>query len=242
MTINDVLDSSLSNSQKLDIIRIMVSTPQFAEGGSTPNPDSKFTQEIRIGGKRYRVAIAESLEEKQTGLSKVKELPGDAGMLFVYDEPQEDLWFTMQDTAIDLDIIFLDEDMEVTSVHPCKAYSKKPIQDVEGNAQFVLEVNKNSGVSIGDELEGFESDEDYTDEDRKTASKSKMLVLDENGNVQMRLEGGERIFSRISTRKIIKQALKAYRDETDKDFIKLGKMVFKELDAQDNREPQYVNQ
>ena len=67
-----------------------------------------------------------------------------------------------------------------------------------------------------------------------------MLVLDEDGNVQMKLEGGERIFSRISTRKIIKQALKAYRDETDSSFIKLGKMVFKELDAQDGRDPEYV--
>ena len=67
-----------------------------------------------------------------------------------------------------------------------------------------------------------------------------MLVLDENGDVQMKLEGGERIFSRISTRKFIKAAVKAFRSDKDTDYIKVGKLVFNELNAQDNRTPEYV--
>ena len=31
-------------------------------------------------------------------------------MLFTYDEPQSGLWYTMKDTSIDLDIIFINED------------------------------------------------------------------------------------------------------------------------------------
>ena len=58
-----------------------------------------------------------------------------------------------------------------------------------------------------------------------------MLVLDENGDVQFRLEGGERIFSRISTKKFIKAAIKAYRSDKDSDYKKVGKLVFKELNA-----------
>ena len=53
-------------------------------------------------------------------------------------------------------------------------------------------------------------------------------------------EGGERIFSRISTKKFIKAAIKAYRSDKDSDYKKVGKLVFKELNAQDGREPEYV--
>jgi hypothetical protein len=67
-----------------------------------------------------------------------------------------------------------------------------------------------------------------------------MLVLDSNGDVQYKLEGGERIFSRIMTRKMIKQALTAYKLDTDEEYKKLGKLVFKELQAQDSREAEYV--
>ena len=58
-----------------------------------------------------------------------------------------------------------------------------------------------------------------------------MLVLDENGDVQFRLEGGERICSRISTKKFIKAAIKAYRSHKDSDYKNVGKLVFKELNA-----------
>jgi hypothetical protein len=67
-----------------------------------------------------------------------------------------------------------------------------------------------------------------------------MLVLDENGNVQMELEGGERIFSRKNTRVLIKFALKANKTKQDKDYKNLGKKIFKFLDVQENNNPEYV--
>lgn len=100
----------------------------------------------------------------------------------------------------------------------------------------MLEVNAGSNISIGDELD----DSGLTEDEKELVSKSKMLVLDENGDVQMKLWGGERIFSRIKTRQIVKQAIKAYRSDDEQEYIKLGKLVFKELDAQDNRPAEYV--
>lgn len=240
MNIDEILNSNLSDSQKLGIIQILRAGKNVEQQQKSEiNADTP----IVISGKKFLVAIADSEDEKVTGLSQVTKLAPNEGMIFIYDNPQEDLWFTMEDTRIDLDIIFINSNGEVTSVNTCKALSKKPVRDVADNAQFVLEVNANSGIKKGDQLEQLKTEEDdegFTSEDRDLAQKSKMLVLDKDGNVQMKLEGGERIFSRISTRKIIKQALKAYRDETDSSFIKLGKMVFKELDAQDGRDPEYV--
>ena len=47
----------------------------------------------------------------------------------------------------------------------------------------------------------------------------------------MRLQGKERIFSRISTRRMIKAALKAYKTDADVDYRRVGRIVLKELDA-----------
>ena len=92
----------------------------------------------------------------------------------------------MKDTKIPLDIIFINEELEVISVHNGIPESEEFI--TENNVTFVLEVNENSGIQKGDELE-------ISPESK--IKKDKMLVLDGNGNPQMELEGGERIFSRI---------------------------------------------
>jgi len=206
--------------------------------------------EITVGTRTYKVSVAKTDDEKYTGLSKETELPKDQGMLFVYDEPQEDLWFTMEDTSIDLDIIFIDEEGVVTSVHSIQAHDPDPIPDEEGNAQFVLEVNIGSGIRVGDELDAYDDEEDieykedggeFTDEEKETIKKSKMLVLDSNGDVQMKLQGGERIVSMIKTRQLIKAAIKAFKSDEDKDYIRVGKLIFNELDAQDGRDPEYVD-
>lgn len=253
MTINDILNSDLSDSQKIAMIRILSEEqiPSHRQGGeleeNTPTPEEVTitpTTDLVIGNKQYKVAIAKTEEEKYLGLSNVTSLNENEGMLFVYDEPQEDLWFTMEDTSIDLDIVFIDSEGNVTSVHSVKAKDPNPIEDDANNAQFVLEVNINSGIKVGDELEDYSDeepeDEDLTDEDKETLSQSKMLVLDENGNVQYKLEGGERIFSRIKTKQFIKAAIKAFRSDDDIDYRRVGRIVFKELDQQDNRDPEYV--
>lgn len=203
----------------------------YQEGGKAKKITPQET--IFVGDKEYKVAIADTDFLRQEGLSTYTSLGENEGMLFVYDSSQEDLWYTMEDTNLDLDIIFFNEDKEATSVHHCKALSKRPVVDNSGDAQFVLEVPINSGIEIGDELEY-----DFTEEEKETVSK--MLVLDSNGDVQMRLMGGERIFSRVSTRKIIKAAIQAYKSDDDLDYRKVGKIVFKELNNQDNRPQQFV--
>jgi uncharacterized membrane protein (UPF0127 family) len=71
---------------------------------------------IKVNNKEYEVEIARTEEEKEQGLSNIEYLPDDEGMLFIYDEPQE-VGFWMKDTLIPLDIIFIDDEEEVISVH-----------------------------------------------------------------------------------------------------------------------------
>ena len=184
---------------------------------------------IEIGDKTYNVKVAKTEEERAKGLSGITELPEDEGMLFYMDKPQK-CSFWMKDTLIPLDIVFIDEDEEVISVHQGVPEDTTPI--TEDNVLYVLEVNANSGIKEGDELE-------FEDES------SPMLVLAPDGSTQMELEGGERIFSRKSTKVMIKKAKKAKALEGDSQKFEsawkaLGKYLFKEIRAQDSRDPEYV--
>lgn len=205
---------------------------KYKEGGSTPEPD----EEITIGDKKYQVSIADTEKERRIGLSKCTDLPKDEGMLFVFDEPVNQ-YFTMKETSIDLDIIFIDEEGVVISVNSVKARTEDPVV-CEHKYKYVLEVNIDSGIEVGDELD--QEDLDFTDEEKEQVKKSKMLVLNSEGDVQMKLVGGERIVSMIKTRQLIKAALKAYKTDSDIDYRRVGRIVMKEFDQQDQRDPQYV--
>lgn len=180
---------------------------------------------IRIGNKEYNVKEVTTPEDKAKGLQGVESLPEDEGMLFIFDPP-EDVKFWMKDTLIPLDIIFINEDQEVVKVHQGIPNDETLIE--VSNVAYVLEVNANSGIKIGDELE--------LEEDAPT-----MKVLAQDGSEQYSLWGEERIFSRKNTKVLVKKAKKADETKLDKDYKALGKYMFKCIKIQDNREPEYVD-
>lgn len=180
---------------------------------------------ITLGNKQFKVKEAKTAEEKQKGLQGVKELPQDEGMIFYWDEPDlVEMW--MRNTPIPLDIIYVNEDQEVIDVKQGKP-NDDTLLGVE-NTMYVVELNAGSGVKIGDDLE-FEGDDKFV-----------MKVLAPDGSVQAFLEGGERIFSRKSTKVIIRKAKKALDSQNDKDFKALGRYIFKEINKQNNRPPEFV--
>jgi hypothetical protein len=134
----------------------------------------------------------------------------------------------MKNTEIPLDIIFLNDDLEVVSIQKGVPNSEDFITAI---ATYVLEVNQDSSIKEGDTLE-FTS--------KKTKSDSKMLVLNSDGDTQMILEGGERIFSRPHTKTLIKFAKKAAALDTPTAYAALGKRLFKFLEIQENTEPEFV--
>ena len=189
---------------------------------------SKNIGTIKLGGQEYDIFIAKSEEQKKQGLQHFKSLPKDEGMLFVINEsnPVETL-FHMHNVAFPLDMIFMDDEFKVLDVKRGNPEDDK----IEGVASYVLEVNADSGIKVGDEADiEDEEDEEYV-----------MKVLSPDGTVQMHLEGGERIVSRRETVVLIKKALKAASSKEDKDYKALGKYIFKVLKGQDTRKPEYVD-
>lgn len=183
---------------------------------------------IKLGNKSFNVKEAITKEEKSKGLQNVENLDKDSGMIFIYEEPQ-DVSFWMKNTKIPLDIVFIDDNYEVKAVQKGVPLSEDPI--ICKDVLLVVEVNTNSGISVGDELD-MEEDND--------SSLPKMKILAPDGSTQMELDGGERIVSRRETKILIKKAKKAYNSKRDNDYKSLGKYIFKVFKKQDNRDPEYV--
>lgn len=185
---------------------------------------------IKIGNREYKVREAKTEKEKIEGLQGVEKLPKDEGMLFYFD-PNEEVSMWMKDTKIPLDIIFINEEQEVTKVHQGKPEDETLITSPE--TAYVLEVNQGSEIKVGDEL------------DIDDNSDPVMKVLAPDGSTQMELWGGERIVSRRETRILIKKAKAAENAKGTPQFENkcrsLGKYIFKVIKGQDTRPAEYVN-
>lgn len=183
---------------------------------------------ISIGDKQYKVSLAITEEEHEKGLQNIEELPKNEGMLFIFNNPDE-VSFWMKDTKIPLDVVFINEDLIVESIHKGVPESEEFM--TEKDIMYVLEVNADSGLQKGDELD-FDSE--------FKINSSKMYILDSSGKPQAVLEGGERIFSRNNTKTLIKFAKKAKLMNTDRDYKALGSRIFKFIKIQDSNDSEFV--
>lgn len=185
---------------------------------------------ITIGNKSYQVSLAETEEEQMKGLQGVHTLPEDEGILFVFEE-SGDVGFWMKDTLIPLDIIYINDDDEVIAVEQGVPGDETILE--HSDVKYVLEVNKDSGIKIGDEL-------DIEDEENSESEIIGMYVIGPKGEIQMEVDGKERIFSIEHTKTIIRLSKKAYKSKLDSDYIKLGKKIFKYIEKQDNQADDFV--
>lgn len=188
---------------------------------------------VNIGNKTYSCKLAKTEEQHRKGLMDVEYLAPDEGMLFEFDkEGTREFW--MKNTPLELTQISINDDDEVEYVYQATPNDETLIPFE--NCKYLLEVNRTTEIEKGDDFEIDDSDD---------LNKYVMKVLAPDGTTQMNLQGGERIFSRISTRKMIKQAKKANSVRNDQVLFeracrKLGKICIKELYAQNHRDQEYV--
>jgi uncharacterized membrane protein (UPF0127 family) len=188
---------------------------------------------VNIGNKTYNCQLAKTEEEHKQGLMNVEYLAPDEGMLFEFKkEGTYEFW--MKNTSLELTQISINDDDEVEYVYQAIPNDETLIPF--NNCKYLLEINRTTDIQKGDEFEIDDSDD---------LNKYVMKVLAPDGSTQMNLQGGERIFSRISTKKMIKQAKKAnsVRDNEilfERACRKLGKICLKELYAQNHRDQEFV--
>lgn len=106
--------------------------------------------------------IAERPEQRTQGLMERTSLPDNAGMIFLFDEPQEiGSGFYMFRTRIPLDIAFIDESGRIVSImgmEPCNSPNPATCRRYSPGVPYsaALEVNRNffshHGIDIGDRV------------------------------------------------------------------------------------------
>lgn len=108
---------------------------------------------IQIANKTFAVELADTDEERARGLMGRLTLGDNQGMLFIFDDSvQRSFW--NQDTLVPLDVIFIDQgrvvDLERLPKFDKTLGTLTVVSDYP--ARYVLELNQNSGVRIGDEV------------------------------------------------------------------------------------------
>lgn len=121
-----------------------------------PAPAASAAPTVTIRGHSWRVEVAATAERRYMGLAGRRRLADNAGMLFVFPEPER-LEFCMRGCLIDLDIAFIDAVGTVVSVHTMKAEPLRRGRKIYASsapARYALEVAAGSltarGVRPGD--------------------------------------------------------------------------------------------
>lgn len=113
--------------------------------------------EIKSGGgvQRLQVEIADDEHEREVGLMFRKQMPDDAGMLFVWPD-QEVRSFWMRNTYIPLDLVYVREGKVVKVIPWAKPMDETGLPSGQP-VDMVLEVNggwaAKRGLKVGDTIE-----------------------------------------------------------------------------------------
>jgi uncharacterized membrane protein (UPF0127 family) len=97
--------------------------------------------------------IADTFEKRYTGLSNTSSLGPNEGMLFIHGTEGRHS-YVMRDMAFPIDIVFIDADGEITTIHHAE-----PDDDgtFRGTGKYVLEVPYNyttdNDIAVGDRVE-----------------------------------------------------------------------------------------
>jgi uncharacterized membrane protein (UPF0127 family) len=111
--------------------------------GCTTTQEQEKIQKVCFNENCYAVELAETNEQRETGLMGRDHLDNDKGMLFVYGDDRV-YTFWMKNTVIPLDMIWIDRDGKVVRIiknaEPCgKEYC--PSINPNKKARYVLEIN-----------------------------------------------------------------------------------------------------
>jgi len=97
--------------------------------------------------------IADTFDKRYTGLSTTSSLGSNEGMLFIHNSEGR-RGYVMRDMAFPIDIVFIDADGEITTIHHAE-----PDDDgtFRGTAKYVLEVPHHyttaNEIAVGDRVE-----------------------------------------------------------------------------------------
>lgn len=110
-------------------------------------PDNLPTVEMKVGSKPYTLEVARDDASRTKGLMHRKSIPENWGMIFVFAE-ERDLGFWMKNTLIPLDIIYVDAQGKVVSIHRMEPLDERTTES-KGPAKYAIELNAGQAAACG---------------------------------------------------------------------------------------------
>jgi uncharacterized membrane protein (UPF0127 family) len=214
---------------------------------------------LHIKNTRFDVAIADTEETQHQGLSGQKRLGKHKGMLFIFQEPIR-VHMVMTDMNFGLDFLFLDQDWRVLQIGTLEEDDKNGITAIYPST-MVLEIPagtaKELNLSPGYQLDPIEQLNIQTEGVRQFKSggrfemvgekiykvkvddvvpdKTRLQILNNDGEVVANIDPGVTIFSREHTKELITKFKKG-------DTTGLAEAIMKILDKHDTQEQEFVEQ
>jgi len=126
------------------------------KNGNMDDVVSVLSDTITVNDVVFKIDIADTKTERAKGLSGVKMLSKNEGLLFVFDTPGV-YPFWMKDMNFAIDIIWVDENLEIVYIKENATPESFPeLFNPKVEALYVLEINagetSDSKIKIGDNL------------------------------------------------------------------------------------------
>jgi uncharacterized membrane protein (UPF0127 family) len=119
-------------------------------------PQNLAATTLKVGMHSIRAQLAITPMQRQIGLMHRREMPSHEGMLFVFDEPQQQC-FWMRNTLIPLSIAFLADDGTVVNLADMQPQSEQSHCSAKP-VRYALEMNQGwfakRGVKPGTRIDG----------------------------------------------------------------------------------------
>ena len=132
---------------------LLISLVWFGWLGRMPESESTVSFTTSEGTIDIHCEVADTPQERSTGLMNRESLDLDSGMLFVFESPQN-VSFWMKDTLIPLDMVFIDDSGKVVNIK--QADPEPGVYDAdlaryssERPIRWVLEINQGLCQSYG---------------------------------------------------------------------------------------------
>jgi uncharacterized membrane protein (UPF0127 family) len=120
----------------------------FAQASAFATGTGTLVLKTETGDHNFTIEVATTREEQALGLMFRRSLPENAGMLFIYQQPQPAaMW--MKNTLIPLDMVFIAPDGKVLRIETNTEPFSTAVIPSEGTVSAVLELNAGQADRIG---------------------------------------------------------------------------------------------
>jgi uncharacterized membrane protein (UPF0127 family) len=138
------------------LVTSLLAAVALAAAAQTGEPQMNLPRvKLAAGMHQIDAQVAATMDQRMTGLMFRKEMPQHEGMLFVFEQPQQQC-FWMKNTLLPLSVAFVDDDGTIVNIDEMKPQtleshcSAKPVR-------YVLEMNTGwfakKGIKAGTKLQ-----------------------------------------------------------------------------------------